>query len=164
MNTVNEQDGRMTPGDVPATRVGYLDYEGRSAFLFSNGWSLFYESEASHTRLTHAKAVEWVSNCPLYLERLRKTKPVAPTRFADADLSTWCQRYEGEPDEGVVCGTWDDCEAIGEPGGDICAERGRHAVRSGIGWFIYGDGGRAAREWRVTRPQAVAWVRYGVLP
>jgi hypothetical protein len=171
MNTVNEQDGRMTPGDVPATRDSYFDYEGRTAREMAGVYHVYSGTRGMGMNpVTHAEAVEWVSNCPLYLERLGKTKPVTtpPTRFADADLSTWCQRYEGEDDKGVVCG----------PGGHWCngrmemvpvgctpgrGEDCRSATEWAGGWWCNNASGGMVDP-KVTREAAVRWVRDGVLP
>lgn len=108
--------------------------------------------------------------CYRRADEMRPAKPVAPTpptRFADADLSTWCQRYEGEPDEGVVCGVVDGVECIAQVGfNPACAsadQRCRRAVADGRGGFTLWDSGLCRREF-VTREQAIRWVRDGVLP
>lgn len=108
---------------------------------------------------------------------MRPAKPVAPTpptRFADADLSTWCQRYEGEPDEGVVRATrWGNhviMQSGMNPQNRAFDEPGRSAVNgvfSDIGWALWevAPSGETVRTSVVqTEAQATAWVRDGVLP
>jgi hypothetical protein len=165
MRTVNEQDGRMTPGDVPATS-SWPSYIGRTAKRTRDGcWWGYVDGKGWGPFVTHAEAVEWVRNCPLYVARCGASSGLVrlPPIYT-ADLSTWCVRYIWEPRH--VRGFTDGAPAIVPLGFDPSIygkDQGcRKAVLGRTGWWLYrADGGFGCCV--PTEAQAIAWVEDGVL-
>jgi hypothetical protein len=211
VRTVNEQDGRMTPGDVSADFQTWQKYKGRCASLSTRATWILIENDRDqhsdqHPGCSHAEAVEWVRNCPLYIARtstpdrdetLRKALAVHVGEHADladavaaacavidacrarvdffertrhplhtADLSTWCQRYEGEAIRYVKGRCQEQAaDAIVEVGFDPNkTDPGcRQALLGKMSWHIYrADGAWVASG--LTEAQAIRWVEDGVLP